>query len=340
MKHLPTMKDVAQLAGVGTMTVSRYLNGSASVSKEASERVEKAIRTLHYKPNQMARALRGQRSRSIGLILPYIYDPFFATFGHSIAEIAKQHGYTVLITTSDEEPDTEYSEASQMLQRYIEGLIVIPANHGATRLNKALMGRIPLVACDRPIDEPAFDTVLVENLSGAQRMVEHLISHGHRRIAFIGLRHDLYTVEMRYKGYQQAMSAAGLPVDPFYNCPTQEDAARVLESLLKSPEPPTAFFSSNTLASRFVLTEFMRRGLKTPGDVALAGFDDFYLADTLSLTVVRQPVEELGRVAARQIFARLDQDAPATTGLRTVLPVDLVLRQSCGCTHSGERILR
>ena len=340
MKRLPTMKDVAQLAGVGTMTVSRYLNGSASVSKGASERVEKAIRSLHYKPNQMARALRGQRSRSIGLILPYIYDPFFAAFGHSVTEVAKQHGYTVLINTSDEDPEIEYNEAAQMLQRYVEGLIVIPANHGASRLTKALLGRVPLLAFDRPIDEPAFDTVLVQNQSGARRMVEHLIGHGHRRIAFIGLRRDVYTIDARYQGYRRAMADAGLHADTFFNCPTQEATSQVFDELLKGPDAPTAYFASNTLASRFALTELLRRGLKAPQDVALAGFDDFYLADTLALTVVRQPVEELGRTAARQLFTRLEQHTQPHTGTRTVLPVDLVLRQSCGCTHAGEQVVR
>lgn len=334
------MKDVAQLAGVGTMTVSRYLNGSASVSKEASERVEKSIRTLHYRPNQMARALRGQRSRSIGLIIPYIYDPFFAAFCHSVTEVAKQRGYTVLITTSDEEPETEYNEASQMLQRYVEGLIVIPANHGATRLNKALLGRIPLVAFDRPIDEPSFDTVLVHNQSGARRMVEHLIGHGHRRIAFIGLRRDLYTIEARFQGYRRAMSDAGLSADPFYVCSSLESTKQVIEDHLTSSHPPTAYFTSNTLSTRFVLTELIRRGLKVPGDLALAGFDDFYLADTLSLTVARQPVEELGRAAARQIFTHLDSHSTTQTGTKIVLPVDIVLRQSCGCKHQGELIVR
>jgi LacI family transcriptional regulator len=341
VKRLPTMKDVAQLAGVGTMTVSRFLNGSASVSKEASERVEKAIRTLHYRPNQMARALRGQRSRSIGLIIPYIYDPFFAAFGHCVTEVAKQRGYTVLITTSDEDPETEYNEASQMLQRYVEGLIVIPANHGVTRLNKALMGRVPLVAFDRPIDEPAFDTVLVQNQSGARRLTEHLIGHGHRRIVFMGLRRDLYTIDARFQGYRRAMSEAGLPAEPCFNCASMESTRQVIENHLCSSQPPTAYLTSNTLASRFVLTELLRRNIKVPGEIALAAFDDFYLADILSppLTVARQPVEELGRAAAKQLFARLDNRNSTQTGVRTVLPVDLVLRQSCGCTHQGERVV-
>ena len=322
------------------MTVSRYLNGSASVSKEASDRVESAIRTLHYKPNQMARALRGQRSHSIGLIIPYLYDPFFAAFGHSVTEVAKQHGYTVLINTSDEDPDIEYNEASQMLQRYAEGLIVIPANHGASRLTTALLGRTPLVAFDRPMDEPAFDTVLVQNQSGARRMTEHLISHGHRRIVFVGLSRDLYTIDARYQGYKRAMSEAELHPDPLMHCPTQEATSAMFDRLLAETNAPTACFASNTLASRFVLTEMLRRGLHAPKDLALAGFDDFYLADTLSLTVVRQPVEELGRAVARQLFSRLDQRSAPESGARSVMPVDLVLRQSCGCTHAGEQVIR
>jgi LacI family transcriptional regulator len=340
-KRIPTMRDVAQLAGVGTMTVSRFLNGSATVSRETAERVDKAIHALHYKPNQMARALRGQRSRSIGLILPYLYDPFFAICAHAITEVAKQNGYTVLTTTSDESPDVEYNEAVQMLQRYVEGLILIPANNGKTRINRVLTGRVPLVSFDRPIDEPAFDQVLVQNQLGAQRMVEHLIEHGHRRIAFMGLSRNLYTIEARFKGYQQAMLHAGLEPIASFDCATLEGAHAALEQLLGTPVPPTACFTANTLASTFVVAELHRLGIKTPEQVALAGFDDFFFAATLSpaLSVVRQPVEELGHIAAVQLFARLKSSVLPQTGTRTVLPVSLVLRQSCGCTHTGEKVI-
>lgn len=328
------MKDVAKLAGVGTMTVSRFLNGSATVSQETAEKVDQAIRTLHYRPNHMARALRGQRSHSIGLILPYLYDPFFASCAHAVTSVAKELGYTVLMTTSDEDPETEASEAARMLQRYVEGLIVIPANQGKTRLTPSLLGEIPLVAFDRPIGLEGVDTILVENAAGAQRMVEHLLAHGHKRIVFMGLSRNLYTINERFLGYQQAMKKAGLKAEYSFNCTTPEATRAVLLEHRSQSTPPTAYFTSNTLASTFVLSEAQKLGLKIPDHIALAGFDDFFLAGTLTppLSVVRQPDEEMGRTAARQLFRRITGGGTQQKGVSTVLPVQLVLRQSCGCT--------
>ena len=338
MKRIPTMKDVAKMAGVGTMTVSRFLNGSASVSQETAEKVDQAIRALHYRPNQMARALRGQRSHSIGLILPYLYDPFFASCAHAVTAVARELGYTVLMTTSNEDPEIEASETARMLQRYVEGLIVIPANQGKTRLTYSLLGDLPLVAFDRPLDLEGVDTILVENATGAKRMVEHLIGHGHSRIAFMGMSRNLYTIQERFQGYLQAMHKAGLKAEASFDCTSAEATRAVLEAHRQRPHPPTAYFTSNTLTSSFVLCEAQKLGLKIPDQIALAGFDDFFLADTLSppLTVVRQPYEEMGRTAARQLFRRISGGGAQQKGACTVLPVELLLRQSCGC-HAEDR---
>ncbi len=342
MHSKPTMKDVARLAGVGTMTVSRFLNGTASVSKETAARVDKAIHELNYRPNEMARALRGRRSRSIGLILPYLYDTFFSGCGHAVSTVAKQHGYSVLITTSNEDPDTEFNEAALMLQRSVEGLIVIPANHGETRLNRALLGRVPLVAFDRPICEPAFDSVVVQNESGALRMVEHLIKHGHKKIFFMGMSAKVYTVHARLQGYLKAIAEAGLESYESFQCQTPESTLQEIEKHLRMKTPPTAYFTSNTLATRFVFTALLQLGVRIPHDAALAGFDDFELADLTSpsLTVVRQPAQEMGRVAASQLFERLKRGETGQPGCRTVLPVELVLRRSCGCEHEGAVVVQ
>jgi len=338
----PTMNDVAKLAGVGTMTVSRVLNGSATVSEEATARVQAAIEQLDYRPNEMARALRGQRTRSIGLILPYLYDSFFAMCGHAVTTVARQHGYSVIMTTSNEDPDTEYAEAMQMVQRHVEGLVVIPANRGRTRLNRALLGKTPLVALDRPSADPAFDSVLVENHSGSKRMVQHLIEHGHKSIAFMGLSRGVYTINARFQGYRKAMAEAGLETDACFECETMEATVAAIASRLKQKTPPTAYFTSNTLATRFVFAALLQLGVRIPADAALAGFDDFELADLTSppLTVVRQPVEEMGRAAAEQLFERLERGETSEAGKRIVLPVELVLRRSCGCKNKTAVVLR
>jgi LacI family transcriptional regulator len=155
------MNDVARVAGVGTMTVSRVLNGTACVSEETARRVQAAIGKLQYRPNEMARVFRGQRSRTIGLIIPYLYDPFFANCAHAVTTVAKEHGYSVITTTSDESPDTEYMQAEQMLQRSVEGLLLIPTRLRQSHLTRALFGRTPVVVFDRPLSDTSFDVVLV-----------------------------------------------------------------------------------------------------------------------------------------------------------------------------------
>src|ERR1700722_4679816 len=178
MHPKPTMSDVARLAGVGTMTVSRVLNGTVGVTEETARRVHKAIEQLKYRPNHLARVFRSQRSQTIGLIIPYLYDPFFANCAHAVTTVAKEHGFSVIITTTDENPDTEYLQVEQMLERHVDGVVIIPAHRTESRLTRAVFGRTPVVAFDRPVSDPALDVVLVQNTAGSRRVTEHLIEHG------------------------------------------------------------------------------------------------------------------------------------------------------------------
>ena len=334
MDRKPTMHDVARLAGVGTMTVSRVLNESAPVSADAAERVYRAIKKLGYRPNEMARALRGLKSRSIGIIVPYLYDSFFATIAHEINTVAREHGYSVILATSDEDSDLEFTEAQLMLQRRVDGLIVIPADGQGSRLNRPEFDKIHIVTLDRPMHDRRFDTVLVQNQSGATQAVEHLIGeHGHKRIAFIGLNRQLYTMRSRFEGYRRAMIEAALTPAPSFKCTTQELTSRVICGLIQGKEPPSAFFCANNLTTRYALRALLDLGVRVPEEAALIGFDDFELAEILhpTLTVVRQPVYEVGRVAASLLFDRLQRDEFPKDGNKVVLPVELVIRRSCGC---------
>ncbi|MFZ1084238.1 MAG: LacI family DNA-binding transcriptional regulator [Terracidiphilus sp.] len=329
------MSDVARLAGVGTMTVSRVLSGTVSVSADTAKRVQTAIDQLKYRPNALARAFRGQRSHTIGLIIPYLYDPFFANCAHAVTMVAKQHGYSVIITTSDEDPDSEYADAEQMLERHVDGLMVIPTKFRETRLTQSLFGKTPVVAFDRPLPDPAIDVVLVQNTAGARRIVEHLIEHGHRRIAFMGLSRSLFTINARFQGYRRALQDAGLKENSFFGCETEEETEQALRERLKGPNAITAVFTSNTLATGFILSSASRLGVRVPNDLALVGFDDFNMAEFTAppVTVVRQPALEMGRVATNLLFDRIARNETSHTGNRIILPVEIVLRRSCGCKH-------
>ena len=329
------MSDVARLAGVGTMTVSRVLSGTVPVSAETAKRVHTAIDQLQYRPNELARAFRGQKSRTIGLIIPYLYDPFFANCAHVVTTVAKEHGYSVIITTSNEDPDTEYAEAEQMLQRHVDGLVAIPARIRESRISRSLFGKTPVVIFDRPVSDPALDVVLVQNSAGSRRAVQHLIEHGHERIAFMGLSRNLYTINTRFLGYRRALQDAGLQEDAFFGCDSEQNTLRVIEEKLRGSNSPTAIFTSNTLATRYVLSALVHLGVKMPNDIAFVGFDDFDMAEftSPSLTVVRQPALEMGRVATSLLFDRIARGEIPQTGNRIVLPVEIVLRRSCGCKH-------
>jgi LacI family transcriptional regulator len=338
----PTMSDVARLAGVAAMTVSRTLSGNLRVSAETRQRVEVAIEQLNYRRNEVAQALRGQRSHSIGLILPYLYDPFFATCAHAVATVANERGYSVILTMSNADPDTEYAEAERMLERRVDGVVVIPTNLHETRLTRSLFGKTPVVAFDRPLPDKAIDVVMVQNTSGARRMVEHLIGHGHQRIAFMGLARSLFTINARFLGYRRALQDAGLQENTFFGCESEEETLRVLAEKLKGKSAPTAILASNTLATRYVLSSIAHLGVRVPNDVAFAGFDDLDLAEITSppLSVVRQPAQEMGRVATSLLFDRINRGEAPHTGDRIVLPVEIVLRRSCGCKHRTPVVIR
>ena len=328
------MSDVAKLAHVSTMTVSRVLNDSASVTEETRLRVLDAVEKLQYQRNEIARSLREQTSRQIGILIPNLYDPFFATCAHAISVVVKEHSYSMVLSTTDEDPRTEYEQANSMLRRGIDGLVVIPtaAMKGSPSLRDAEFAHIPIVALDRPVEGSQYDRVLVQNKLGAQLGVEHLIDLGHKHIAFFGLAGPLYTMRMRQQGYRDAMTAAGLRPDIILVSDVLRDAQTALREALASRHPPTALFSANNLISRHLLHSLQALGLHPPNPIAMVGFDDFESADLLrpGITVVRQPAESMGRLAGELLFARLAKGGLDAPTKKMMLSVELIIRGSCG----------
>jgi LacI family transcriptional regulator len=325
------MSDVANLANVGTMTVSRVLSGKVFVSDEVRERVLKAVAKLKYQPNEVARSLRAQRTRQIGIIVPNLYNPFFAFCAHYITSVAQEHAYSTVITTSDEDPAKEFVEAKRMLRRHVEGMVIVPAS-GKTQLLDPEFKLIPLVTIDRRVAGSSFDSVAVQNKWGAQAGVQHLINLNHRRIALLEPKLENWAIQQRTQGYKATMAAAGLEPSIYLVPDSLSEMFNTVHSILESKERPTAFFCGSNRITRDILHVFFRTHVRIPEDIALVGFDDFEMADLIRppITVVRQPVDAMGRMAAELLFSRLTIGKKRYAPKRIVLPVELIVRGSCG----------
>ncbi len=328
-----TIKDVAREAGVGAMTVSRVINSvpGSKVSHETAERVRKVIERLGYVPNHVARSLRGQRSGVIGLVTTDIGNPFWASCARGVEREARKHGYATMLVASDESPKVEAHHILALRGRRIDGLLVIPSAGSPSTTWSRDAGNIPVVALDRPITGIKTDTVLIHNTAAAYEATRHLLSHGHRRTAFLGYGEQIYTVKKRIEGYRRAVTEAGLEPRIRVDVPDPSHVRALTLEVLSSPNPPTAIFGMNNLVMNGILQAAAEKGLRVGKQLALAGFEDFEWAEFVrpALTLVRQPGEEMGRRAAELLFARLSGDNHAPR--RVLLDTQLIIRESCGC---------
>ena len=327
-----TLEDVARAAGVGPMTVSRTINGHPYVAEETAKRVRMAIRQLDYRPNHAARMLTGQLSRSIGLIVPDLADPFFSVVSHAVQETARESGYLVWLAASNDDLSIEAAQVEQMAHHPVDGILLVPVDSRDRYLKAVASGTTPVVTIDRRIEVATTDSVEVENRAGARMAVEHLIGHSRRRIACVATNAHLSTIKERIAGYEECLRQARLPRSKVLQLSSLMEAKTALSALFSSRNRPDALFSANNAATIWVIEALREMNIETGKDVALVGFDDvdFYTLITPPITSVRQPAAELGRMSARLLLQRINGDS-ASSRVRTVLPVSLVIRESCGC---------
>ncbi|MFG2129528.1 LacI family DNA-binding transcriptional regulator [Streptomyces sp. NPDC048751] len=326
----PTLSDVAQQVGVSAKTVSRVLNEDGPVAPATRERVMEAVERLGFRPNLMARHMRlGRSDTAIGLIVPDMSNPFFATVVSGIESVTHDRGLTLLVGSSAQDAERERSLVGTFLARRVSALLMAPtpsADHGYLKAERA--AGLPVVFLDRPGSGLTTDSVLSSNRGGAREGTAHLIRHGHQRIGFVGdTPAALYTRRKRLEGYRDALVAAGLPYDRALVAGGHDvrGAAAETERLLTLADPPTALFAANNFASMGAVLGLARAGRK---DVALVGFDDIPLAEALepALTVVAQEPTAMGATAATIALARLDGDRSRARS--TEIPTRLVPRGS------------
>lgn len=333
---MATLSDVAKVAGVGVMSVSRVVNGTRKVSPDVERRVREAIERIGYEPNDAARVLKGQHARIIGLIVPDLADPFFATCANAIQETMRDAGYLTLMAASAHHEDIERNEAEIMVRRQVAGLLVVPCGFQNHHFVEAQDLGVPIVSFDRPLENVEADSLVVDNRQASARAVEHLIGHGHRKILCIADDYRIFTKSQRVSGYSQAMRKVKLIPRVCLIGPMTGTLSDQLDFELNSSYAPTAIFSTSDLLSIQLLRELQKRSLRLPDKMALISFDDFDAATLVrpTITVIQQPMIELGRRAASQLLSRMNcHEEWKSSSL--VLPTDLIIRESCGC---GKRI--
>jgi LacI family transcriptional regulator len=337
----PTIREVAKLARVGLMTVSRVINNHASVRASTRKKVEAAIVQLGYQQNEAARLLKGQRARMIGLIVPDLSDQFFAACAHTIQHIARSHGYMTLVVSSERDADLEFEQAELMATRKVSGLLIVTSTRpGDERLRHLQNTGLAIVAFDRPLPGGEMDCVVVENRAGAENAVDHLIQHGHKRISCVGYDEEVYTISERVEGYKSRMHASGLKPQLALGLLTLDDVRGWLAETMAAKIRPTALFSLNHRTSVYLLQALAEHEVKIPDDMAIIGFDDFDLAAVFSpaLSTVSQSPVELARRSTALLFEgiRGAQSGIHPSAAKIVLPTKLMIRASCGPHISAE----
>lgn len=323
--------DVARHAGVSVATVSRALNGHASVHPHLAERVRLSAGLLGYLPNGVARNLRRQVTDVLALIISDVANPFYTAVARGVEDIAQQNGLSVLLCNADESPDKERRYLEMVRRERVAGVVLSP--HSAqTDVSALLTGKVPLVAIDRPLAEPAaaeIDSILVRSAAGAAQATAHLLGQGWMRPACITGPAEATTARQRRDGYLRTVGAQGF--DPVVaHAPFRQSGGKAAAAqLLNTDHPPDSFLIGNSQMALGVLEELAARGLRVGRDVGVVSFDDPPWAPFTSppLTVVAQPAYQIGSMAAELLVARIRGD-PSKHPTHVTFPTTLLVRGS------------
>lgn len=334
---MPNLLDVAKSAGVSAMTVSRVVNGSGRVSPELRSRVEQALAETGYMPNTVARNLRARRTDAIALVLPDMTNPFFTTLAQGVETAAREAGIAMLLANSDESEEEERRLVALLLQRQVDGILIVPAGPGTETIRLCRKRRVPLVVVDRRPAEPGSDVVRADSEGGAHQLGRLLVGLGHHHMAVLSGPAPVPTAIDRVAGFNRAVvDEAGLP-EPFvlHGAFTIDSGREMARSAMRQTPRPTALFAVNNFIAIGVLHALEELGLRVPDDVAVVGFDDLPRAMVTFpfLTVAAQPAFEIGRQGVGMLLNRLaDPDGHAH---EVVLPTELVVRRSSGGPVAG-----
>lgn len=306
-----TMKDIAKATGLGLATISSYLNGG-NVREKNRIMIEQAIDELHFEVNEVARGLKTNRTKVIGIIIPELNNIFCAEIITEVEDVLRNHGYATMICDCRTDEKREAEAVEFLYHRRVDGLLIMPSGKKGMHLQKFTNAGKPVVMIDRKLQETAGDCVLVDNEGAAKAAVKRLIGAGHRRIGILAGPEEVYTAEERLRGYKLALEEAGIP---------QKDAliergdytirggSKAMHQLVQNNPDMTAVFVSNYEMTMGAIIETNELGIRIPDELSIIGFDNIEFAKACNprLSIVTQPTQAIGRRAALMMIRRLEE---------------------------------
>jgi LacI family transcriptional regulator len=337
-----SLNDIAIHLGVSKTLVSFVLNGKGKeyrISEDICKKVLEAAKELNYTPNRIAQGLRTGRTNTIGLIIADIANPFFGILGREIEQEAALFGYRVIFCSSDENPEKSRQQIIMLQQSQVDGYIISPPMKSEEQIRALSKGTIPFVLIDRYFPEIECNYIVVDNFEAAYQATNHLLALGRRKIANITVNMDLVNMKDRTEGYKQALRDASLEVDgnlvkilPFSH--DNKDVAQAIKELVGkngNPAIDAILFSTSKLGINGIEC-ISALGLKIPDDIAIVSFDnpDAYKICISPVTVVNQPLEEIGKKAVHVLLDQISQPGNSTRFQKITLKTDFIIRKSCG----------
>ncbi len=327
-----TLKDVAKEVGVSYATVSRVLNNHPDVSEITKKKVLRKVKEMGYKPNALARGLVKNETNTIGLIIPDITNPFFPEVARGVEEAAAEAGFSVFLCNTNWNEDREEKYIDVLLQKQVDGLIVAPSSERPRHLTKINNSNLKMVYITRLVDEGNSTSVTIDNVRGAEMAVEHLISCGHKKIAFIGGFQDMEATRERFEGFQNAMRKHNIDINNEYIRSGEfkrETGYTLMNEMLDSDLQLTAVFTVNDMLALGAMQAIKNRRLSIPKDIAVIGFDDIEFASLpeIQLSTISQPKHEMGVIAFNTLLDQINNKTPLAQK-KILLAPKLIIRET------------
>ncbi|QII07767.1 LacI family transcriptional regulator [Rhodococcoides fascians A25f] len=338
---MPTMDDVARIAGVSVSTVSHVLNGTRNVNPTTRQRVDAAIVEIGYRRNVVARSLAAGRTNTVGLSIAALTNPYFGSLVHAVEQRLSEAGYVLILGDSHDEPLSERRVTDSLLDRQVDGMILAPAAGSESKtIPEIVRSGTPLVLIDRMLDLPC-DQVGPENEASAYELTAHLLDAGHRRIAIVRGIEGISSTNERFDGYARALADRGVDLDPgliLDGRSNVEVAEMHVRALMSSSNRPSALVSMNNSMTIGSLKAVRALGLSIPHDLAFVCYDDFEWSDLFEprLTAAAQDVQTIGRTAADLLLNRIEGRDEKPRSIR--VPTTFNHRNSCGCAATSAGI--